>query len=292
MSSERVAFLGLGLMGIHMAGYILKRKKSLVVWNRTASKADPLKEVGGDLTIANTQKEAVNSASVIISMLFDDKVNSEFVDALSPEDVKGKTFIIMSTISVKLSKDLHSRILAKGGDYIECPVLGNNKVAESGKLQVLFGGTEAQFEKHKDLLSSFGTPKYIGSIGQALSCKLALNEMILAILSGFATSMGIIEKAGVDKAKFLDIVMNGPMALPYLSVWEKKMSNHNYNDVNFSLAGAFKDISLVIERIKELELDTVYTEGIRSLVKNALEADPKNPELDMSAVFEGVNKKK
>ena len=152
---RRVAFFGLGLMGLPMARHLLKDPNTyLYVYNRSVEKVESLcKEYGptritGILAKDDNDKtsqyvsiqQVLNDSSitVVISMLFDyDSIQSTIMQHAS--NLKGKYFIQMSTISLDQSADLSRRTTELGGVFVEAPVLGTNTVAKQGNLQVLCG---------------------------------------------------------------------------------------------------------------------------------------------------------
>lgn len=142
------------------------------------------------------------------------------------------------TISPEKSQEFHRIITEKKGEWVESPVLGNQLVAEAGKLQVshnlydfgltrkvCVGATREQFDKLSPMLSCLGTPRYVGEVGKATTMKLGmvfdfphsrrqgLNYILGANVVAFSNAFGLMEQAGVDLDMFTTVLSNGPLNL-------------------------------------------------------------------------------
>jgi len=286
-----VAFLGLGAMGFPMARHLLKHNYSAACWNRSASKAEPLyKEFPNQVIIAKDPVDAVrHSQKAVFLMLFDGEMTKELLSKL-PKDVFNKrTFICLSTISLEDSKAIQKLVEESGGQYMQCPVLGNSLMAQNGKLQVMVGGTKEQFSEFQTMLDSFGKARYIGEHGKALACKLALNQLLASSISGFASSLAIVDKAEVPLDSFMEILSAGPLALSvYHETWKNKMTNRNYSEVSFSLEGLQKDLSLVSNLAHNLGVNASSIDGIKKLAETVKEELGNE---DFAALYEATNPK-
>jgi len=292
-SSEFIpAVLGIGLMGAPMAKHLINGGYKIYIWNRSQDKALALQAQFGQekVHVAETPDQAITAANTIIICLFDGSSILQVFEKLSKQDIEGKTFIVTSTIAVSESKQFYQMITEKGGSYIEAPVLGNSKVAESAKLQILVGSSHELFEKYSPLLKHFGTPKYIGENGKGLTVKLAQNQMLASLLATFSSSLALIEREGVPVETFMDILVNGPFGNGYHPIWKEKMTKQKYSDVAFKLAGIKKDVDLFIQLTKELGMDSPFINGLGSFLATA--ESNVDPNLDMSAVYETSKYKK
>jgi len=140
----KIAFLGLGNMGSHMARHLLRAGHDMTVWNRTLSKADGLRTEAAK--VGKSAGEAVKDAEAVITMLADDHAVESAV--LHSEGVldhlpKGAVHISMSTISVALSQKLAEEHGKHGQQYIAAPVFGRPEAAEAGKLFVVAAGDKS-----------------------------------------------------------------------------------------------------------------------------------------------------
>eukprot|EP00005_Dracoamoeba_jomungandri_P006051 CAMPEP_0174261698 /NCGR_PEP_ID=MMETSP0439-20130205/11868_1 /TAXON_ID=0 /ORGANISM="Stereomyxa ramosa, Strain Chinc5" /LENGTH=271 /DNA_ID=CAMNT_0015346229 /DNA_START=72 /DNA_END=884 /DNA_ORIENTATION=+ len=271
-----------------MASHLVDDGVQVCVWNRTVEKANAFANKRDGATAAATSSECLSMASeTIISALFSAQNLKEVVDGSADGVLDSKTIINTSTISPKEALELKAAIEAKNGKYVESTVLGNNKVAENKALKVLFGGEKEEFTKYERLLQNFGTVKYVGPVGKATACKLALNQMLASLLVSFSTTLGVLENYEVPIDIFLDTMITGPIKPEnYLPKWTERMTNREYDEnPTFKLGGMKKDVSLFRELADSVSVDCSYLDGLVATLS-------KNPELqnsDFSAVYEGSN---
>jgi len=134
---ERIAFIGLGIMGSPMAKRLLAAGYPLTVWNRTASRAEPLQAEGAN--VAASPAEAVREADVVITMLADPTAVREVMDGIARHLRPGTTLIEASTIGPQAVEEV-AALLPGGVALIDAPVMGSADRAASGQLVVLAGG--------------------------------------------------------------------------------------------------------------------------------------------------------
>ena len=284
---KKIAILGTGLMGKAIAERLLERRCALAVFNRTKHKAVPLKKRGAG--IANSPREAIEKADCVLLVLADHKAILEIFHAIPSEVFKGKNFIQMGTIAPSESVKLKETISRRGGEYCEAPVLGSIKEVLAGKLFIMFGGTRKQFDRWRGFLKIFDPqPHYIGKVGQAAVLKLALNHLIAAHAVSFSTSLGIVQKNGIDADIFMDILRQSSLYAPMV---DKKLPNwrkHVYRPVNFPVKHLLKDINLILKEVKRLKIQTGAVQAVRRLLMRSVQEGYKD--LDYSAVFETVNR--
>jgi 3-hydroxyisobutyrate dehydrogenase-like beta-hydroxyacid dehydrogenase len=158
----KIAFLGLGNMGVPMAQSLLNAGHKLTVWNRTLSKAGPLRQYGA--SVANSPAEAVGSAEIAVTMLADDNAvetalfgQDGLLQALPP----GAVHVSSSTISVALSQRLAQEHAQHGQQYIAAPVFGRPEAAQAGKLFVVAAGNAATIERCRPVLEGVGQRLFV-----------------------------------------------------------------------------------------------------------------------------------
>ena len=202
---KKVAFLGLGAMGVRMAANILKAGHQVTVWNRTPSKADKLVISGAKL--AQTPREAAQDADFIIAMVRDDNASKEIW--LDPDTgafssmKKGAIAIDSSTLSVNWVKELNQHASERNIPFIEAPVSGTRPQAESGQLIYLVGGKEEAYENSKALLGTMGSViNYTGEVGNGALAKLCTNTLLgmqVATLAELISTLQRQQGADVEK---------------------------------------------------------------------------------------------
>ena len=144
---ERVGFIGIGLMGRHMAAHLLLAGHPLTVWNRTKEKADKL--IADGATWAESPKAVAKVSDVVITMVTDSAASEAVIcgkHGILEGAREGLTIIDMGSIAPEMSRSIAERAKEKGIAMLDAPVTGNPKVAEAGKLGIMVGGPTDTFE--------------------------------------------------------------------------------------------------------------------------------------------------
>lgn len=278
-----ITLIGTGLIGFNIAKRLKTSapKNNISVYNRTKEKALPLKEY--NITVLDSLSD-INS-EYIIGVLTDYQA---YLDILSDmQDIEGKTFIQMGTISAKENSQLSEMFKFKKAEYIEAPVLGSKKEAESGKLLIMCGGDKELYNKCIpifDLLSEKCI--YVGEIGKASNLKLALNQLIASLTSAFSLSLGIVEKSGIDIEIFMDLLR--PSAL-YAPTFDKKLDNmkeRNFENPNFPTKHLLKDVDLIMNTSNDLNLDISSLKGVRDIIERSVKSGLADK--DYSSIFNTI----
>jgi len=283
--------LGLGLMGKPMVSHLLSANYKLFCYNRSKDKVDSSLLSNANFSFYSDPLPVFENADeLIFSMLFDAPSTVDLLKQIPKKLLEHKTFVCMSTISPKESKEFNKFFTENNGHYIEAPVLGNCKVAAAAKLQVLIGANDnTLFEKYKTIFSLWGTPREIGTVGKATTCKLALNQILGSLVTGFANSLALVEKNDVPVDLFMSILTNGPFNNPYFTAWKQKMGGRDYDsDIVFTLSGALKDIILFEEVAEDSKINYETITATKSLLEK------KQKEFggsDFAAIYEAVNPK-
>ena len=283
----KIGFLGTGLMGQPMAQRLLEAQFSVVAYNRTQSKLEPLKERGAE--IANSPVEAIKKSDCLILMLTNALAIQEVLLLENTRSfLADRTVIQMGTIAPKESQEIHQLIVEIGGEYLEAPVLGSIPQVKSGELLVMVGSTEKQFEKWSGFLQNFGPqPMLIGPVGTAAATKLALNQLIAALTGAFALSLGFIQRQGVEPEKFMQILRQSALYAPTFDKKLQRMRDRHYANPNFPTKHLLKDTDLFLSSAQEIGLNTSSLEGVRQALQKAIELGLAND--DYSAIFSAIN---
>lgn len=282
-----IALIGTGLMGGPMAERLLAAGHDLTVYNRTRDKALALREQGA--TVAATAQQAVTSADGTILMLTDAAAIRETLYPHGrPPELAGRTLIQMGTIAPRESKALQEDVQRAGGRYLEAPVLGSRPQAREGRLLVMVGATPQLFERWLDLLRCFGSdPLLIGPVGRAAALKLALNQLIAAQLTSFATALALVRHHEVDVQRFMTLLRQSAIYAPTFDSKLPRMLERSFGDPNFPLRLLKKDLDLVRAVAEDEGLDTALLDGLSRVVAHGLERGLGDS--DYSAVYEAVD---
>ncbi len=282
----KLALVGTGLMGRPMAERVLAAGYDLVVYNRSSEKAEPLRSLGAK--IAGSANKAIEYSDGVILMLTDYAAIEEVLFNRNGNlDFSERTVIQMGTISPGESIGLQKKTLELGGDYLEAPVLGSIPEARAGHLLVMVGASESQFERWSDFLKCFGPePIIIGEVGKASALKLALNQLIAALTAGFATSLGFVQRQGIEVDLFMKILRQSAL---HASTFDKKLSRmleHNYANPNFPSKHLAKDVALFRQEAQHHNLDLSAIDGLGRLLD--LTVQKGLADSDYSALFEAT----
>jgi 3-hydroxyisobutyrate dehydrogenase len=279
--------LGTGLLGRAIAKRLQSVGHTVTVYNRTTAKALPLQSCG--ITVVTRPEEAIAQADCVVFMLADAAaIRAVLLTPTLLAVLRSKTVIQMGTIAQDESLALQAEIERVGGSYCEAPVLGSVAEAQAGTLLVMVGGTEGQFVQWGPLFRSLGRePRLIGPAGKAASLKLALNQLIVAEISAFALSLGLVQRAGVPVETFMAILRESALFAPAFEKKLPRLLTRDYQHPNFSTRHLLKDAELFLREASGYALTTSSLEGIRPLLERSIEQGLGDS--DYSAIFEVIN---
>ncbi len=285
----KVSLIGVGLMGYAMAERLIASGHQLTVFNRSTSKAEPLKELGA--TIAVSAKDAIQEASVVILMVSDARAIEQLLFTDGQVNLSGQTIIQMGTIAPSESIEIQKKLFKQDCHYFECPVLGSRNEAREGRLILLVGSSKEKFERWLDFLKVFGpSPRWIGDVGKAAALKLALNQLIAAHALSFSLSLGIIEKNEVDVDTFMTILRESAL---YAPMYDKKLSNwmkQSYENPNFPTKHLLKDVDLILDEVNNKGLSNEILQAMRNVIEQSVNEGLGDK--DYSSVFQIINRLK
>jgi 2-hydroxy-3-oxopropionate reductase len=227
-AQTRVAFLGIGLMGLPMARNLLKAGYPVTAWNRTRNKAEALSADGARL--ADSVAAAVAEADIVITML----ENGAIVEAVLFESgaaqalSKGALVIDMSSIKPREAQDHAARLQALGCRHLDAPVSGGTLGAEAATLAIMVGGDEADFAAAESVLKVLGKPLRVGPHGSGQLAKLA-NQMIVGITIGaVAEALQLAAAGGADPALVREAIRGGFAGSRILEVHGERMLKRDF----------------------------------------------------------------
>ena len=250
--TQRIGFIGLGIMGQAMASNILKAGYPLTVYNRTADKAEALRDAGA--LVADRPSLVTDASDVIILML----TGQEAVDAVLHGDegvlsgeCKGKIVINMSTVPANCSIDWASQLAEHGATLIDAPVSGSKVPAQQGTLVILAGGPEELIQAQEPLLLSMGKKViHCGPVGSGSSMKLSINLLLGIMMEGMAEALHLAESSGIATETLIDAVASGPLACTLFQLKEEMFKTGNYPP-QFPFKHMAKDMQFVVAAAAE-----------------------------------------
>lgn len=238
----RVAFLGLGRMGAPMARRLVDEGHDVIVWNRTASKAEEFDQV------AQSPSGAADQAEVVITMLSDASSLREVVYDTGLDKVMrlDGVFVDMSTIGVRAALRLHETI---DRATLDAPVGGGVAQAASGELIVLVGGSDRAVDRVRDVLGVFGDVVRCGGPGSGQAAKLVFNAVLAVTMSGVGEAVALGERLGLPTELILE-VLGRSSAGPMVTKKGPMVLDRSYPS-SFALSLMRKDAGLVREAARD-----------------------------------------
>jgi len=210
--SEKVAFLGLGVMGYPMAGHLAKAGHEVTVYNRTSKRADAwVVEHGG--RAAKTPREAATGASFVFACVGnDDDVRAVTLgaDGAFAGMTKGAILVDHTTASASLARELAEAAKQAGLGFVDAPISGGQAGAENGVLTVMAGGSEADFAKAEPIIDAYARAvRLMGPAGSGQLTKMVNQICIAGVVEGLSEGIHFAQRAGLDPAAVIDVISKG-----------------------------------------------------------------------------------
>ncbi len=231
MTTERVGFVGLGIMGAPMARNLMDADYDLVLFNRTRSTAGELAE-GRPAEVARSLEDIARQGDIIITML-PGPPEVEVVVAgdggLLDGMRQGTLLVDMSTSSPILARKLAGVALERGIGSLDAPVSGGDLGAEEGTLSIMAGGEEEDFERAKPLFEAMGkTIVHMGRSGAGQVTKAANQIVVALILEAVSEALVLGSRAGVEPAKLIEVLSGGLASNKAMEVKQEKLLDHDF----------------------------------------------------------------
>ncbi|MFC4212787.1 NAD(P)-dependent oxidoreductase [Pedobacter lithocola] len=284
MEETHIGWIGLGNMGIPMAEQLIKAGYQLSVYNRSQDKTETLTKLGA--SICSSPKKIFDNTDVVIIMVSDDEaIRHIFTNeqGLLNSKSSGKVIINMSTVSPAVSIEMAQMCREKGNFYLDAPVSGSVKQAETGTLVIMVGGEEKPYQSVKPILEKLGKlVMHIGDVGTGNNAKLAINSLLALYAQGLAETILFANDKGVKPEDLLNLINNAAIG----NIFTKIKGDAILND-NFKAAFALKHI------VKDLKL--AQAEGLNSpLAQTALKtftnAEEQFGEEDIISVVKAIKR--
>ena len=267
----RIAFLGLGKMGVGMAARLAAAGHTLKVFNRTAARAEPLAKSG--VHLAASARDAARNADVIIGMTADDGSSRAMWlgdgGALAADNAPDALAIECSTLSYDWVLELAEQVRARGFRYVDAPVTGLPDAAAAGTLTLLVGAAPAHLDAARPVFASLATRVlHFGGVGQGTVYKLMVNLLGAVQIASAAEGMALVERAGLDLNLVADAIASGQAASPQVvrNVRRFVAGDHS-SGVNFTPALRLKDIEYALRLAQRLGASQALGEAAAGLYR-------------------------
>jgi 3-hydroxyisobutyrate dehydrogenase len=268
-------------MGERIARRLLEAGHEMVVWNRTAARAEPLAKLGA--TVAATPAEAAGRAEAAITMVTDPAALSEVTEG--PEGVAAgaterTTVIQMSTVGPQAISRLES-VLPPGTAVIDAPVLGSRSEAEGGTLQIYASGPPELVERWMPVLATLGTVHNVGPLGAGQAAKLVANTTLVGVIGVLGEALAVVDGLELSREAAFEVLATTALA----SQAERRRANFESGEYppRFTLSLARKDADLILAAAAASNIELPVVEAARAWLLEA--EDDGHGEEDYSVVL-------
>jgi 3-hydroxyisobutyrate dehydrogenase len=266
--SDKIGFIGLGIMGRGMVRNLLKAGFDVSVWNRTAARMDELAKDGARKTASPAV--LAEECDLIITCVSDTPDVEDVV--LGAEGVihsvrPGALVIDMSTISPQTTREIAKKLGAKGAYMLDAPISGGSEGAANGTLSIMVGGEVAQVERAMPALNAMGKSiTHVGSIGAGQTVKLVNQILVVSNMLGIAEAMLFAQAGGLDLRKTLDAVSEGAAGSWMLSNRGPQVMERDWRP-GFTIDLQQKDLRLVLEAAHQMGVPAITTALVSNLYR-------------------------
>jgi len=247
-----VAFIGLGVMGYPMAGYISKAGHNVTVFNRTKSKAEKwIGEYKGK--IAETPAEAAKDAEYIFTCVGNDNDLREVTfgeNGAFKNIQKGAVYVDNTTASATIAREIYEYSKKNGFGALDAPVSGGQAGAENGALTVMIGGDQADFDKAQDKIDCYSKKmKLLGSAGSGQLAKMVNQICIAGLVQGLSEGINFGMKAGLNMEDVIEVISKGAAQSWQMENRYKTMIEDKF-DFGFAVDWMRKDLKIAMDEAK------------------------------------------
>lgn len=283
----KIGWIGLGNMGIPMAGNLLKAGYELSVYNRTKEKSKALLEQGA--SFAESPSQLLQDCDVVISMLADDQAVKEVylgAGGLLAHPVADKKILIdMSTVSPSTSRQLYEACNNAGISFLDAPVSGSVQPAKEGKLVIMVGGDQESYEKVKPIFDVLGKLSlYLGQPGSGSSAKLAINLLLGITVQGIAESVLFANQLGIKTEDILTIINESAVGTAISRLKSSSILQGEY-PAAFALKHMAKDLRLANDAVHLTPAADAVYRTYQTALREGL------GELDVMAIMKHLEKR-
>lgn len=247
-----VSFIGLGVMGYPMAGYISKAGHNVTVYNRTAIKADKwVSEFKGSK--ADTPAKASEGADFIFTCVGNDNDLREVTfgnNGIFKKIKKDAVFIDNTTASATIAREIYQHSKKNGFGFLDAPVSGGQAGAENGTLTVMIGGDQENYERAKDIIKCYSKKmKLLGPAGNGQLAKMVNQICIAGLVQGLSEGINFGIKAGLKMEDVIEVISKGAAQSWQMENRYKTMIDNKF-EFGFAVDWMRKDLKIAIDEAK------------------------------------------
>ena len=289
MTTPRIAFLGIGLMGKPMVGRLLQAGFQVTVWNRTAEKALACAEQGA--LFADKLSQAVSDADIVITMLESGPIVLDVITQAKHHIKRGAIVIDMSSTKQSEALALNSLLIAQGITFVDAPVSGGVVGAEQGTLAIMVGASDPIFQRIQPLLNAMGTATLVGDVGSGQLAKLCNQLIVGGTRNLVAEALVLAQAGGANPAAVRQALRGGFAESRILEVHGQRMLERNFLPGG-QVKSQAKDMENILDAANHANLKLAQAElitaGYRRLLSSVPSADQSAALLDLEATNAGI----
>ncbi len=271
--TKAIGFIGLGVMGFHMAGHLSKHNQ-IAVFNRTKKKSE-IWSAKYNGKICSSPADLAKISDVIILCVGNDGDVRDIVtgyQGLLKNLKPGSIIVDHTTTSAKLAKEIYELLDSNGIFYIDAPVSGGEVGAQSGMLSIMAGGNKDAYEQIKSILEPYTKLiKYMGLSGSGQYTKMVNQICIAGLIQALAEGINFSEKVGLDTKSVLEVVSNGAAQSWQMDNRWLTMLDDNY-DHGFAVDLMRKDLEIVLDEANLNNINIEITKIINEFYKDIQKA--------------------
>jgi 3-hydroxyisobutyrate dehydrogenase/glyoxylate/succinic semialdehyde reductase len=281
----KIGFIGLGIMGSRMAANLQKHGYSLVLFNRTRAKAEPL--LGPCGTFSDSPAKLAEQVDILFTMLANPEAveqaalgDNGFLDHLRSNAL----WVDCSSVNPSFSKKMAAATAARRIRFVDAPVTGSAPAAADGKLEFWVGGDPADLERIRPLLLCMGNKiVHTGGHGTGTSMKMVVNLIMGNAMAAFAEALALGEGLGFSSKMLFDSLLGTPAVAPFLALKREKIESGNY-EAEFPLRWMQKDMHLASVSAYETGVAMPVTNAAKELYRLAMREG--HASQDFSAIYD------
>lgn len=281
--SDRIGFIGLGIMGKPMAVRLVRAGFPIVVHNRSPQAVEELAGEGAET--ASSPREIAERADVVVTMLPDSPDVEAVVlgdDGVIAGVREGMLLVDMSTIAPATARQVHAALAERGVEAVDAPVSGGEPAAVDGQLSIMAGGSEGAVKRAEPIFGELGkVTTHIGGPGAGQVAKAANQVVVALTIQAVAEALTLASKAGVDPACVREALLGGFAQSKILEAHGEKMLEDRF-EPGFRIELHRKDVGIALETARDLGVALPATAQVAELF-NALIAQGSGS-LDHSAL--------
>ena len=287
--ANKIGFIGTGAMGLPMASNLLAAGFHLTVYNRTASKAQPLIDAGARR--ADRAGDVAHPGGIVVSMLADDASLEALVtgeDSLAERLAPDGIHISMTTVSPAVTRKLADFHAARNSTMVAAPVFGRPNAAQAKKLWICVSGPQESKARVRPIVEAMGQGVFdFGEDpGAANVVKLAGNFMIAAAFEAMSEALTMTRKSGVDPVAAIEMLTKTIFAAPVYQGYGPMIAHRHHTPAGFRLALGMKDIDLVLKTATDANVPMPLASMLRDRFISAVAKG--RADMDWSAIALGA----